>query len=110
MRRHAGLLLARVSHQRSEITGGLSPQFDSHAGIQVPDLQLSLVNGSEHRGPLWGPLDVAHGSPGGGEAQHGVQVVPPPQLDGPIRGAAQEHVRTEGTPCDAVHRTLRDKM
>lgn len=31
---------------------------DSHAGIQVPDLQLSLIDGSEHCGPLWGPLDV----------------------------------------------------
>lgn len=79
---------------------------DSHAGIQVPDLQLSLIYGSEYSGPLWGPLDVVHGSLGRGEAQHRLRVVSPPQLDCPIRGAAQEHIRTEWRPCDAVHRTL----
>lgn len=53
---------------RPQSTDRSSPQSDSHAGIQVPDLQLSLINTSKHCGPLWGPLDVGHCSLVGGEA------------------------------------------
>lgn len=55
---------------------------------------------------LWKPR---LGRLGGREAQRGGggEKVLPPQLDGPVGGAAQKHTRTERTPFDAVHRTLR---
>lgn len=84
-------------------------QTDSHAGVQVPDLQLSFVKNPKYSGPLWGPLEVIHCSLGGSETQHRLKVVPLPQLDGPVRGAAQECIVAKGRPCDAVHRTLRRK-
>lgn len=59
-------------------------EFDSHAQIQVPDLQLLLINSSKYCSPLWGPCDITHGLLDGGEAQQGLQVVLFPQLDSPV--------------------------
>lgn len=82
-------------------------QSDSHAWVQVPDLHLLPINRSEYRRAVWGPSDGVYGPLHGGEAQHRGQAVLLPQLDGPVRGAAQEHTRAERRPLDVVHRTLR---
>lgn len=84
-----------------------SSHCDSHAGAQVPDLQDFLLDGCKHCGLLGGPLDVHHGPLGGDEAHHRLRLIPPPQLDGPIRGATQEGLVIEWRPRQAVDWTLR---
>lgn len=79
---------------------------DSQAQVQVPDLHLSSIYGCKYSGPVWGPLYGKHGSLDGCEAQHGVKAALLPQVDGPVRGAAQEYIRTEWRPFDVVHRAL----
>ncbi len=81
---------------------------DLHARIQVPDLQLLFINGCKYCGAVRGPSDSVHGSLGGCEAQHRDRVVLLPQLDGPVRGAAQEHIGIKWRPFNVVHRVLRD--
>lgn len=83
-----------------------SHHSDSHADAQVPDLQNFLLDGGKHGGFHGGPLDVHHGPLGGDEAHHRLRLIPPPELDGPIRGAAQEGLVVEWRPGQAVDWTL----
>lgn len=97
--------IRNIRGKSSQIIG----QSDSHVQIQVPDLHHRSVNGCKYGGGVWGPPDGGHGPLGGFEAHHRVRAVLLPQLDGPIRGAAEEHIRTERRPLNMVHRALRER-
>ena len=76
--------------------------MDSHAGVQVPELHLLAVYSHEHGGAVGGPADGEHLALDRCEAQQRFQAPLPPQLDGTVRGAAQEHIWTEGRPLNVM--------